>query len=105
MHQFIVSPDGKMLVDLIFVPDAIQSQRNLRLFNLETHQTTTLMQNSDLYLDAQNFSPDSQYLGFVWDGGRKLSVVQLESGKEYNLSDRVKTGAISWLSWVQHIAQ
>jgi len=105
MHQFELSPDGKMLVDLIFVPDAIKSQRNLRLFNLETRQTTTLMQNSDLYLDAQSFSPDSQYLGFVWDGGRKLSVVQLESGKEYNLSDRVKTGAISWLSWVQHIAQ
>lgn len=105
MHQFKLSSDGKMLVDLIFVPDAIKSQRNLRLFNLETRQTTTLMQKSDLYLDAQSFSPDSQYLGFVWEGGRKLSVIQLESGKEYNLSDRVKTGAISWLSWVQHIAQ
>ena len=86
-----------MLVDLIFV----QPQQKLRLFNLETRQTSTLMQNKDLYLEFQSFSPDSQYLGFVWNNGEQLSVIQLESGKEYDLNDTVKPGSISWMGWAK----
>ena len=104
MHQFIISPDGKMLLDLVLVPDIEQDQQKLQLFTIDTRQTTILKQYKALYLDAQCFSPDSQYLGFVWSEGGKLSVIQLGTGEEYNLSDTVKKGTISWLDWT-NIAQ
>lgn len=104
MHRFIISPDGKMLLDLVLVPDIEQDQQTLQLFNIDTRHTTIVKQHKDLYLDVHSFSPDSRYLGFVWSEGGKLSVIQLDTGEEYNLSDAVEMGTISWLLWV-NIAQ
>ncbi|NMC46379.1 MAG: hypothetical protein GYA52_06055 [Chloroflexi bacterium] len=104
MHRFIISPDGKMLLDLVLVPDIEQDRQTLQLFNIDTRHTTIVKQHKDLYLDVHNFSPDSRYLGFVWSEGGKLSVIQLDTGEEYNLSDAVEMGTISWLLWV-NIAQ
>jgi hypothetical protein len=97
MHQFILSPDGKHLVDLTSV--AAAQQEAYRLFDLDTHQTSILKQNENLNWETPAFSADSQYLGFLWEKGERATVIHLATGKEYSILDTGKPGSISWLGW------
>jgi hypothetical protein len=99
MHQFILSPDGKRLVDLTSVPAAQQDA--YRLFDLDTHQTSILKQNENLNWETPAFSADSQYLGFLWEKGQRATVIHLATGKEYSILDTGKPGSISWLGWAR----
>jgi len=99
MHQFYLSPDGKRLVDLTSAPSA--QQYAYRLFDLDTYQTSILKQNENLDWGTPAYSPDSQYLGFLWEKGQRATVIQLTTKKEYSILDTGKPGSISWLGWAR----
>ncbi|MDR3573480.1 MAG: hypothetical protein P4L50_06455 [Anaerolineaceae bacterium] len=99
MHQFYLSPDGKLLVDLTSVPAA--QQEAYRLFDLNTRQTSILKQNESLDWETPAFSADSQYLGFIWENGQRATVIQLAARKEYSILDTKKPGSLSWLGWAR----
>jgi len=99
MHQFILSPDGKRLVDLTSVPAA--QQEAYRLFDLGTRQTSILKQNENLGWDTQSFSADSSYLGFLWEAGQRAGGIQLATKKEFSILDTGQPGSISWLGWAR----
>jgi hypothetical protein len=99
MQHFALSPDGKNLVDTTYVPAA--SQYQLRLFNLDTRQTSILKQGNNLNWDSGAFSPDSQYFSLAPEQGKIVTVINIKSGKEYTLLDTGKAGNISWVGWVK----
>src|SRR5512133_3180800 len=107
MRQFDLSPDGKMMVDLTTFepePNLALNQQGVRLFNLETRQTSILKQGDShetINWVLQPFSPDSRYLCLTTGQGTNISLIEVQTGKEVILLDTKKAGSISWVVWAQ----
>lgn len=99
MRTFTLSPNGKMLIDQVFVPDTSNSLNKLRLFELDTHQTYFLKQSENLNFDTSAFSPDNLYLCLISEQWESVTLINIKSGKERVLMVAGKEGIISWVGW------
>jgi WD40 repeat protein len=111
MHDITLSPDGKRLAEYAY----IKNQEQMRVFDLDTRQTTLIPEESSRPITGFAFSKDGNFLALLKAGGAmvalgpdqsirgssQISLYSFSTGQDRLVFDSGEPGNISWSGWAR----